>query len=79
MSKLTGSNSNKINTITFPRAFAFAIDDLGWNEGSNLTENIPPGPVRAAVKRSFDLNDYRHVVTVGKAVGTRGAVFVHFK
>ncbi len=32
---MTGSNMNK---IVFPRAFAFSIDDLGWNEGSNLSK-----------------------------------------
>ena len=62
---------NSSNNIIFPRAFAFAVDDLGWNEGGNLTKHSPPGPVRAAVKRSFDLNDYKHILTVGKAVGVR--------
>ena len=67
----TGNHLSEINKIIFPRAFAFAIDDLGWNAGSNLTKNVPPGPVRAAVKRNFDLNDYKHIVAVGKAVGVR--------
>jgi hypothetical protein len=62
---------SELRKIIFPRAFAFAIDDLGWNEGSNLSKNIPPGPIRAAVKRSFDLNDYKHIVEVGEKIGVR--------
>lgn len=58
-------------TLEFPRAFAFAIDDLGWNEGSNLAINGRQGPYRAGVKRVFDLSDYRAIVDVGKAVGAR--------
>jgi hypothetical protein len=62
---------NTTQRITFPRAFAFAIDDLGWNDGSDLSENATPGPYRCGVKRKFDLNDYKHVVEVGKRVGAR--------
>ncbi|MBL0745303.1 hypothetical protein [Chryseolinea lacunae] len=62
---------NSFKKIIFPRGFAVAIDDLGWNEGSNLSKGTPPGPHRAGVKRIFDLNDYKHVVAVGKAVGAR--------
>jgi hypothetical protein len=58
-------------SIEFPRAFAFAIDDLGWNEGSDLAKDTPGGPHRAGVKRTFDLNDYRYIIEVGKAVGAR--------
>jgi hypothetical protein len=60
-----------MNKIIFPRAFAFSIDDLGWNEGSNLSRNVPPGPVRVGVKRAFDLNDYKYIVEVAKSVGVR--------
>jgi hypothetical protein len=65
---MKGSNINK---IVFPRAFAFSIDDLGWNEGSNLSKNVPPGPVRVGIKRTFDLQDYKYIVDVAKAVGVR--------
>jgi hypothetical protein len=58
-------------SIEFPRAFAFAIDDLGWNEGSNLALNTPRGPHRAGVKRVFDQSDYQAIIDVGKAVGVR--------
>jgi hypothetical protein len=61
----------KANSIIFPRAFAFAIDDLGWNEGSDLSNNIPSGPFRVGVKRSFDLNDYKYIVDVASAIGVR--------
>ncbi|MCX6260412.1 MAG: hypothetical protein NTY95_06185 [Bacteroidia bacterium] len=37
---MIGSN---MNIIAFPRPFAFSIDDLGWNEGSNLSKNVPFG------------------------------------
>lgn len=57
--------------LIFPRAFAFAIDDLGWNEGSNLLFNTPPGPYRAGVKRTFSVDDYRFILNVGKSVGVR--------
>jgi hypothetical protein len=57
--------------IIFPRAFAFAVDDLGWNEGSDLSINPEKGPHRAGVKRRFDLRDYQHMVEIGKAVGAR--------
>jgi hypothetical protein len=59
------------NKIIFPRAFAFSIDDLGWNEGSNLSKNVPPGPTRAGIKRKFDLNDYIYIVNVAKAINVR--------
>ena len=57
--------------IIFPRPFAFAIDDLGWNEGSNLEPSPTGGPYRCGVKRNFDLKDYQHIVRVGKAIGAR--------
>ncbi len=63
--------TDRTKRIIFPRAFAFAIDDLGWNEGSDLSGNPTPGPYRCGVKRRFDLNDYKHIVAVGKAVGAR--------
>src|SRR5258706_14423686 len=62
---------NNLKKIIFPRGFAVAIDDLGWNEGSNLSRQTPSGPHRAGVTRLFDLNDYAYVVEVGKAVGAR--------
>ena len=34
--------------------------------------NLPGGgPYRAGVKRNFDINDYKHIVEVGRAVGVR--------
>ena len=57
--------------ILFPRAFAFAIDDLGWNEGSDLSRSPQGGPHRAGVKRKFDIQDYKYIVEVGKTVGAR--------
>jgi hypothetical protein len=57
--------------VIFPRAFAFAVDDLGWNQGSDLSQKHTPGPHRAGVKREFQLEDYQHMVRVGEAVGAR--------
>lgn len=55
--------------MVFPRAFAFAIDDMGWIDGSSFTAQS--GPSRAGVKRIFDLNDYRYIVQVAEAVNVR--------
>jgi hypothetical protein len=60
-----------MSKIIFPRAFAFAVDDLGWNQGSDLSRNNDPGPHRAGVKREFQLEDYEHMVRVGESVGAR--------
>jgi hypothetical protein len=54
--------------IEFPRAFAFAIDDLGWDDG---LDGAPFGPHRAGVKRIFDISDYQYIVDVARAVGVR--------
>jgi len=55
--------------IMFPRAFAIAIDDMGWNEGGSLAATN--GGWRVGVRRDFDVRDYRPIVEVGKAVGVR--------
>jgi hypothetical protein len=60
-----------MNRILFPRAFAFAVDDLGWNEGGDLSRKPTPGPHRAGVKRVLDIRDYQYMVEAGKAVGAR--------
>lgn len=57
--------------IIFPRPFAFSVDDLGWNDGSDMSILPGGGPHRAGVKRTFELNDYRYIIEVGKAVGAR--------
>lgn len=60
-----------MSKVIFPRAFAFAVDDLGWNHGSDLSRHQVPGPHRAGVKRDFQIEDYQHMVRVGEAVGAR--------
>jgi hypothetical protein len=60
-----------MNKIIFPRAFAFAVDDLGWNEGSDLSGDKLKGPHRCGVKRTFNLRDYQYMIDVAKAVGVR--------
>ena len=55
--------------IIFPRPFAIAIDDLGWNEGGSQGDE--GGPWRDGVRREMILKDYMPIVEVGKAVGVR--------
>jgi hypothetical protein len=57
--------------IIFPQAFAFAVDDLGWNNGSYVVVNGNDGPYRLGINRHMNINDYKAVVDVGKTVGVR--------
>jgi hypothetical protein len=57
--------------IVFPRAFAFAIDDFGWNIGDDYGDVDGQGPYRIGLKREMSVADYKAVVTVGEAVGVR--------
>ncbi|WP_428770452.1 hypothetical protein V1L52_01085 [Treponema sp. HNW] len=57
--------------VIFPRAFAFAVDDLGWNYGSNIHLQTKRGPFRLGVERKMKLDDYKVLVQVGKSVGVR--------
>jgi hypothetical protein len=58
-------------SLFFPRPFAAGIDDLGWRNGSNLSANNPPGPLRTGVKRTHDLIDYKNIIDVAKEIGVR--------
>ncbi|MGQ9798405.1 MAG: hypothetical protein ACUVRG_03790 [Ignavibacterium sp.] len=53
----------------FPRPFAIAIDDLGWNEGSSLGNE--GGPWRLGVQRKMGVKDYEPIVEIGKTLGIR--------
>lgn len=64
-------NKKNNNKIIFPRAFAFAIDDLGWNIGNDDGDVDHQGPYRIGVDRKMDINDYKCIVEVGKRVGVR--------
>ncbi len=55
--------------IIFPKPFAIAIDDLGWNNGSSLGDE--GGPWRAGVRRKMGLKDYIPLVEIAKATGVR--------
>ena len=57
--------------ISFPRPFAFVIDDMGWIQGANMEHASPRGPFRNGVKRTFDVQDYKHVVEIAKAASVR--------
>ncbi len=59
------------NKIIFPRPFAFAIDDLGWNIGNNTGDLNGQGPYRIGINRQMHLKDYKAIVNVGKSVGVR--------
>ena len=63
----TRSDTNLI----FPRAFAFAIDDMGWNIGNDAGDIDGQGPYRIGIDREMDIKDYQAIVEVGKAVGVR--------
>lgn len=63
--------SAQSSNIIFPRAFAFAIDDMGWNIGNNEGDVDGVGPYRIGLDRKMDVNDYKAVVEVGKSVGVR--------
>jgi hypothetical protein len=60
---------NNEHEIIFPRAFAVAIDDLGWNKGGH--EGATGGPARLCIRREMDIRDYRPIVEAGKACGIR--------
>lgn len=66
-----GKRKKDVSGILFPKPFAFAIDDMGWINGSDIGENGMIGPYRAGVKRTFDVSDYKYVAEVAKAVGVR--------
>jgi hypothetical protein len=57
--------------MLFPRAFAVAIDDMGWMNGSHLGKDGGQGPSRAGVDRHFNVSDYQIVAEVSKATGVR--------
>jgi hypothetical protein len=67
----TSSYCSNKNRIIFPRAFAFAIDDLGWNTGTNSGEGGNQGPYRIGIDRKMDIDDYKCIVEVAKQVGVR--------
>ena len=70
-------NSKNNSSIIFPRPFAFAIDDLGWNIGNDEGYGDNQGPYRIGVDRKMDINDYKCMVAVAEEVGVRlQALFV---
>lgn len=62
---------NNEHEIIIPRAFAFAIDDLGWNIGTSIGANGGQGPYRTGINKRMAQSDYRAIIEVGKAVGVR--------
>jgi hypothetical protein len=69
---VTGTMAQKQEPeLIFPAPFAFAIDDMGWIKGNNEGYGEHIGPYRGGVDKKFDVNDYKAIVEVGKAVGVR--------
>ncbi len=64
------AQSETHNGIIFPHPFAFAIDDIGWNNGHN-DGAAGEGPYRIGLKRHMELSDYKCMVDVAKKVGVR--------
>jgi len=62
---------NNEHEIIIPRAFAFAIDDLGWNIGTSIGANGSRGPYRTGINKHMEQSDYSAIIEVGKAVGVR--------
>jgi hypothetical protein len=59
------------NKIVFPRPFAFAVDDLGWNIGNDTGDIDGQGPYRIGINRRMHIKDYKAIVNVGESVGVR--------
>ena len=70
---LLGSNGSftSKDRVVFPRPFAFAVDDLGWNIGNNTGSIDKQSPYRIGIDRNMDLSNYKPIIEVGKAVGSR--------
>ncbi len=68
---LETTNNMSDSRIIFPRPFAFAIDDLGWNIGNDEGYDDNQGPYRIGVDRKMDINDYKCMVAVAEEVGVR--------
>jgi len=73
-------NQNNINNetrILFPRPFAFAIDDLGWNIGNNDGYGLNNGPYRIGLNRAMGIDDYKAIVEIASQIPVRlQALFV---
>ena len=64
-------NEKDSSGIIFPRPFAIAIDDLGWNIGNNDGADGEQGPYRIGLNRQMHLGDYKCIVEVAKAMNIR--------
>ena len=56
-------------TMIFPKAFAIATDDLGWNQGSSLGDE--GGPWRAGVNMKMTVKEYKALVDIAQGAGIR--------
>ncbi len=57
--------------ILFPRPFAVAIDDLGWNQGHDEGAVNPSGPYRLGLPREMLRSDYEPLVEIAAELGIR--------
>lgn len=58
-----------VPTIVIPRPVQFVLDDVGWREGWDLSQQ--GGPWRAGVNRLLGPEDYHAVADIGEALGIR--------
>ncbi len=65
------NHANAQNKMIFPRPFAFAVDDLGWNIGNDTGDIDNQGPYRIGLNRKMTIKDYEAIIKVGKQVGVR--------
>ena len=63
------AKENILKRIQFPKVFAVAINDMGWNNGGALA--YTKGHWRVGFRRNFAVLDYYPIIEVGKAVGVR--------
>ncbi len=63
--------TEKNGRLIFPRPFAFAIDDLGWNIGNNEGYNGINGPYRIGLNRKMGLKDYECIVAIADSLNIR--------
>lgn len=64
-------DNNNHSKLIFPRPFAIAIDDMGWNIGNNDGYDTLNGPYRIGLNRKMGLKDYKCVVAVADSLNIR--------
>ncbi|MFC2106724.1 hypothetical protein ACFLRY_00165 [Bacteroidota bacterium] len=55
--------------VIFPEPFSIVVDDMGWMEGSDLSDKN--GPYRLGFDRILERRDYRPFIAIGEKLGIR--------